>query len=647
MKKLLLISFFCCLPYGFGYAQNAHEVIDKLKNELKTRPDAKRTATIYSDLTWYYSNISTDSALHYGEKAITESKRLGDSTLIAQVYSDLGGVYFRRGELDASKRNFMTSMEIRKAQKDVAGIAKLNANLGNIYYKLGDKPKALKAYLGSIDYFEKNNKLDFVATTKTNIGVLFTNMKNYSKALNYLKEAKMYQEKNNQAEGLSLTYLSLGNVYLLMKDTLNAVKYYEKTMVYSKKTGNNISFTKALNNLGTIRSGQGKSKEAVAIFNKSKRMMDSINANIDNSTLLLGYAKDHIMNRRFNEAKELLLTMERSYIKNKKDKMLLLKTYQFLIPTCGYLNQPDSVYLYSNEVWMLQDQIIEEAVAKQTNELEEKYQSEKKEKQLLQKSIEIKNTRNKLILASSVAIFLGLLGFLVYRQQKLKNTQQAQEFQLKSAIAKIETQNKLQDQRLQISRDLHDNIGSQLTFIISSVDNIKYAFEIQNSKLDNKLSSISNFAKSTIIELRDTIWAMNNSEITFEDLRARIHNFVEKAKEAKSDIAFKFNIEESLLGAKFSSVEGMNIYRTIQEAVNNSIKYAEAKHIKINIKHQKNDIIMVVSDDGKGFDDGQIELGNGINNMKKRIADCDGTIKFKTEPNKGTEITIKLPGKMG
>ncbi|MGC4040289.1 MAG: sensor histidine kinase [Flavobacterium sp.] len=643
MKKRLLLLLLCV---NFGFAQNAQVQIDKLKEELKSDPDTKRTAVIYSDLTWYYSNISTDSALNYGKKAIAESTRLGDSTLIAQVYSDLGAVYFAKGDLESSRKNFLTSMEIRKARKDATGIAKLNANLGNVYYKLGDNPKALKAYLGSIDYFEKINKPDLVATTKTNIGILFTNMKNYPKALSYLKQSQAYQEKSNQEVGLCMTYLSLGNVYLQMKDTANATKFYNKTIVYSKKTGNNLALTKALNNMGSMKSEQGKSKEAVVLFNKSRQMADSINSNIENTTLLLGYAKDHIMNRRFDEAKKLLLTMERYYIKNKKDKKLLIRTYQFLIPTCGFLNQPDSVYLYTNEVGMLTDQIIEETVARQTNELEAKYHSEKKEKLLLQKSIEIKNTRNKLVLSSSVAIFLGLLGFLVYRQQKLRNKQLAQEFQLKTAIAKIETQNKLQEQRLQISRDLHDNIGSQLTFIISSVDNIKYAFEIQNSKLDNKLSSISNFAKSTIIELRDTIWAMNNSEITFEDLQARIHNFVEKAKEAKQDIQFRFTIAENLLGVKFTSMEGMNIYRTIQEAVNNSIKYADAGEITINISQEGKDILMTVRDNGKGFDDEQIDLGNGINNMKKRIADCNGSIEFRTKPAEGTGITIRFPNRI-
>ena len=284
--------------------------------------------------------------------------------------------------------------------------------------------------------------------------------------------------------------------------------------------------------------------------------------------------------------------------------------------------------------------------------METKYQTEKKEK-LLQKSkaeiaigeLEIKKKETQFLILGLISLALLIITYLVYRQQKLKNKQQEQEFELKSAISKIETQNKLQEQRLQISRDLHDNIGSQLTFIISSVDNIKYAFEIQNTKLDDKLSSISSFAKSTIIELRDTIWAMNTSDITLEDLQIRIHNFVEKAKEAKEEIQFSFHIEDHLKDIKFTSIEGMNIYRTIQEAINNSIKYAEANSIKIDIQSIKNDVIITVQDDGKGFDVDKIELGNGINNMKKRIHDINGEIKFITNAETGTEILIKVNDK--
>jgi len=260
---------------------------------------------------------------------------------------------------------------------------------------------------------------------------------------------------------------------------------------------------------------------------------------------------------------------------------------------------------------------------------------------LLEKEAEVRQKQILLIGISLLAFFTALIGFLIYRQQKQKNAQQVQEYKLKKAISKIETQNKLQEQRLSISRDLHDNIGAQLTFIISSVDNIKYAFDITNEKLDNKLSNISNFAKETILELRDTIWAMNSNEITFEDLEIRINNYIEKAKEAKDQISFSFAIDPELKTQKLTSVQGMNIYRTIQEAVNNSIKYANASIITINAKQIENQIKISIQDNGTGFDQVTVEKGNGLLNMQKRIEEIGGEFGLDSS-SEGTSISILL-----
>ncbi len=638
-KKLLFLLFF--LPF-IVKSQNAQQLIDNLKEELKTQPEAKRTASIYSDLTWYYSNVSIDSAMVYGKKAIIESVKLKDSVLIAQVYSDMGAVYFRKGDVNSSKQCYLNAYSIRKKRNDYAGMAKVNANLANIYNKEGKKKEALKSYLETIDYFEKINNQEVVAMTKANIGLLFNEIKNYPKAMKYTKEAIDYQEKNNLDSGLCTSYLTLGNVYLRLKDTANAISSYEKSLKSSRKIGNNVAMSSALNNLGSIKSEQKKSKEANAYFDKSKIIRDSLNVEKDESSLSLSLAKEAIMYSRFKDAQILLLKLKKQYENSLNNEENLFLTYKYLIHTYAYLNLPDSVNFYNNKASKLQDQLIETTVVKQTNELETKYQTAKKEKLLLQKEIEVKNVRNKLISVSTLALFVGLIGFLIYRQQKLKNKQQQQEFELQSAISQIETQNKLHEQRLSISRDLHDNIGAQLTFVISSIDNLKYGNKITDSKINNQLTKISDFTKSTIIELRDTIWAMNNSEFTVEDLYSRILNFIEKAKSAKDDINFKFKIDDQMKTLKFSSVVGINLYRTIQEAINNAIKYSEAKDIDVEVKKVDSQIKITIKDNGKGFDKETVDFGNGFYNMKKRIEEVNGTCEIQSEPNKGTSIVIIL-----
>ena len=239
-------------------------------------------------------------------------------------------------------------------------------------------------------------------------------------------------------------------------------------------------------------------------------------------------------------------------------------------------------------------------------------------------------------------LFLRLF-YLLYKQQKLKNEQLLKEGELKEALIKIETQNKLQEQRLRISRDLHDNIGAQLTFIISSIENLQYSFKIKNEKLTNKLTGITGFAKDTINELRDTIWAMNKNEITLEDLQTRVLNFIDKANSASNTINVEFNVEASLLSnLKFTSVKGMNIYRIIQEAVNNAIKYAEPQTVKVSVNKMNQGVKIEIIDDGKGFDINNINKGNGLNNMGKRAKDIDTELLINSELGRGTSITFTV-----
>lgn len=621
-------------------AQNAQDIIDNLKKELKAHPDAKKTATIYSDLTWYYSTVSIDSALVYGNKAIQESRKLDDSTLIAQVFSDVGAVYFRKGDFQNSKENYLKAYKIRKARNDYKGLAKINNNLANIYEKNGQYKLAMTSFLDALQYFEsiKDEKNSHI--TKGNIGLILLKLKNYPKAFTYINDVVEYQEENNATAELCVSCLNLGNVYLQMNDTLNALKQYNKSLKYCNSVENKKGVSSAYNNIASIKTEQKKSKEALALYAKSLKAREELNSDIDQANYDLNLAEEFMHHNKLDAAKQLLLNTKEVFEKEKLfDKLQI--NYKSLIRVYAKLNQLDSVSLYVDKLVFVNNQLLENSVLKQTAELETKYQTEKKEKLLLEKEAEAKQKNILLIGISLLAFFIAVISFLIYRQQKQKNIQQTQEYKLKKAILKIENQNKLQEQRLDISRDLHDNIGAQLTFIISSVDNIKYAFDITNEKLDSKLTNISSFAKDTIVELRDTIWAMNSNEISFEDLEIRINNYIEKAKEAKDQISFSFAIDSVLKTQKLTSVQGMNIYRTIQEAVNNAIKYANATVIAITAKQLEKQLKIIIQDNGLGFDEATIEKGNGLKNMQKRIEEIGGEFHLSSS-NEGTRIEVLI-----
>jgi signal transduction histidine kinase/Tfp pilus assembly protein PilF len=639
MRKYYLLIILVTLTFVIQ-AQDVVTIITNLKSDLHNNPDVTKKASIYSDLTWYYSTVSIDSALFYGGKAIQESKRLGDSTLIAQVYSDVAAVYFRKGDFESSKENYLVAYKIRKARRDYKGLAKINNNLANIYEKTGDYKLAMAKFLESLQYFERIQDEKNSNTIKGNIGLILLKVKSYPKALKYISDVVKYQENNNLTEGLCVSYLNLGNVYLQMNDTANALRLYNKSLKVCTLVGDKKGMASCYNNIGSIKSEQKKSKDAIALYSKSKQIRDQLHSDLDKANYDLNVAKELIVANQYVEAKNILLAVEKIFYKEDLKEKLQIN-YKSLIAVYSKLNQLDSVSLYVDKIVKLNRELLENSVLKQTAELETKYQTEKKEKLLIQKEAETRQKNILLFGISVLAMLIGLIGFLIYRQQKLRNRQQEQEFKLKSAISEIETQNKLQEQRLTISRDLHDNIGSQLTYIISSINNLRYRLK-DDEKVSSQLDKIGQFAGETISELRDTIWAVNSNSIKFDDLRVRIYNAIEKAKHAKPDIQIDFRIDEQFAGLQLTAFVGLNIFRTIQEIVNNALKYADATVISIEILNRESCIEIKAGDNGKGFDVEAVSRGNGLNNMTKRMEDIGGNFTMESKPFEGTQITISI-----
>ncbi len=623
MKKLVVLFLLCSIT---AVAQKAKETECRKLND--------KAMEIYQK--------NPDAALQLLKKAEVLSNTIQDDGLKAYTQNNLAILKRMKGEFLESKSMSVKALKLAKQPKVKASIYN---NIGACDRSLGKYKESINSYLKALKIYEAGDNVKDMAIVNNNIGMVFSSLEQLDKAKIYHRKALKIFIGIKDQKGLSESYNNLA-IALATQDSLeSAMRYFRKSLVIEEMLKDQKGISESLNNVGSVHYYMGVIDSALHYFEKSAEIdlkMNNLSGAADGYNNI---AQVFMENKEFDKAKGYIDRAYQQAIKSKAVSTILasIDNYKTYYENTGNLAEANKKI---KEYYTLKDSIQKESRIKDLNELETKYQTAKKEKLILEKDAENKKKSAWLFFVSVFSLFIASVGYLFYKQQRLKNKQQAQEFELVSAISKIETQNRLQEQRLQISRDLHDNIGSQLTFIISSVDNIKYAFEIENTKLDTKLSSISNFAKSTIIELRDTIWAMNNSEITFEDLQTRIHNFVEKAKEAKQEIEFQFTIENGLLGTKFTSIEGMNIYRTIQEAVNNSIKYADAKNIKIDIAHREGDIFITITDDGRGFDKNQIELGNGINNMKKRITDCDGIIDFRTKPNEGTEITIRLHGKI-
>jgi signal transduction histidine kinase len=563
-----------------------------------------------------------------------------------------------------------------------------------LYYR-GVYYQNSSSYQLSNDHFEKSVKLlenakHDTIKARNYIGIA-NNLKNsgdYPKAFRYLYQALRINEKYHRKYGISSSLGCIAQIHLQKNDIPAAKEHLIKALKVLGDDKYNQVYLIASHTLANLYGMSGDYKSALEIDKEGILISDKMNSPRNKSTFFDNKANCFMYSNQldsaayyFNECLKIDIAIgETKQVADTYSNLGTLSLFKKDLPTAEhYINKSiailkeidqkpnlDEAYDVLIDVYQKQGKLqkaIDIQKAKEANykqlisekkeqalaEFKIVYETQKKEQELaenkvllLQHEAKVKQKNYILIAVTSLALFIGLVGFLIYRQQKIKNQQQEQEFKLKSAIVQIESQNELQEQRLSISRDLHDNIGAQLTFIISSVDNIKYAFDIQNPKLESKLANISHFTKATISELRDTIWAMNYNEISIEELQSRITNFIEKAKDAKESIDFKFKIAEGLSNLKLSAVVGMNCYRTIQEAINNAIKYAEATEVVIEVEKMEDTIQIAIRDNGIGFDIQTVEKGNGLRNIQKRVEDIGGILAITSSYKQGTIVKITL-----
>ena len=241
-----------------------------------------------------------------------------------------------------------------------------------------------------------------------------------------------------------------------------------------------------------------------------------------------------------------------------------------------------------------------------------------------------------LVLLSVVAIVL-----MLFRSHRVKSKLESQQLLLENELLQEQTLNVAQEQRLQISRDLHDSLGAQLTFVNTVLDGIKKSNASIDESLKSRINTVSEFSENAVRELKNTLWVMNSKEINISDLKFRIANYINSAAEAKEEVRFKFSFE-TFDNRQIQSKTAMNIFRVIQEIVSNAIKYSNASEVSVSLHQNDGELLIDVSDNGVGFDiDAMKTKSFGLNNIYKRVSDMQGTVELVSEKGLGTQYKIK------
>jgi len=208
---------------------------------------------------------------------------------------------------------------------------------------------------------------------------------------------------------------------------------------------------------------------------------------------------------------------------------------------------------------------------------------------------------------------------------------------------KLEIQRKIQGERERISMELHDNVGSQITNLITGIEISN--LHIKKNQQDKALSLLHNLdsdARGAMTDLRETIWLLNKEEVQFGIFLDHLKGFINRQKHYLNGMKVCINSDVDK-GRILNPTQSLNLTRIIQEALNNSRKYAQSDsfHILFTVTNQR--IVTTLTDHGIGMElNTNFEKGNGIKNMRNRSEEIGGTLQIKTAIDKGTTIIFEF-----
>jgi signal transduction histidine kinase/Tfp pilus assembly protein PilF len=619
--------------------------IDSLKHVINSSKDGTAKSEAYKAITKYYQQHDIVLFTKYLSEGLAHARTSNDQ----KTEIELGFIQCRKWYASGEYRKVIQGLDSLIPKAKQLGLTELQTNMlnysGNAYSNLSDYTNAIVQFIEYLTLAQQlTDNARPVAMASNNIGMAFLNMERYDQAIPYLENSLKFQQ-NFDSGFKAHTYWNLGICYMEKLQYDKALEIFRLGVAEAERSGDNYAAAGNQLCIGSIYVRQDLFQQGIDAYTSAYKM--STEANLEPykviealNGLIFAYNQVTRPKEAFKYVRIADSITEHHRLSDLRNREFLFQKGSNLL-LLGKPKEADLVFSrYSRAVDSLHNAENLEII--QTKETE--FRTKEKEQMLELQEAELDFQRLLTTLLGVGALLLAFIGFLVYRQQRLKIKHQKQEQELNEALLTVETNRKLEEQRQRIARELHDNIGSQLTYLASAAQNIGSKMPKVSAEVTrNKLADLSDFSQEAITDLRDTIWVMNRNLITWEDLSERIRYLAHKVSNTTGiQVSVVMEGDDD---TPLDPEQTMDLFRIVQEAVNNAVKHSEASTIEIRIDANP-PAVVEITDNGKGFEPtGQTNNSNGLKNMRLRAQKLGADIEISSS-KEGTKIRLQLPNSL-
>ena len=602
-----------------------------------------------------YSYFNEDTCVILGERAVELSKNIEDRGTYANALLELGDSYRIFGKLDEGEKLLLKGKSIYEEINDEGQVATANNKLGALASNQGDNESAINYYLSALKAWENLQDSQNIVKPLINIGAAFQRTVRLDKALEYFDKALRVAEVIGDNRAIFYVLNNRGivctNKATLLKksadtdsieitEVQDSIDYYIELGIENFQTS--LEMSRQKNDQRNIISVLGNLSDAYVLkenylkaleLNKEAELLSKQVSDQQSETYILVrmaqiYKKTNQLEKGiFYAQKAATLSLERE-----TEKLLSLAD-QELYEMFKNKGKFAKALFHYERMKKYTDKNVSIERNKAIADVESRYQTVKKERQILQQKNDIMALekfnakiiaqRNRIIAGGLLVALLSFLGFRFMKIRRERNEKIA------FAEALIFAQ---EEERKRIARDLHDGIGQSLLLIKKQIAS-NHEASLENQQLISE----------TLEEVRSISRDLHPFQLEKFGLTTAIDDRIQKVE--KSTHLFVTKEIENIDGLVARASE-IHIFRAVQESLNNVIRHAEASAIKVIMKSVGAFVEIIILDNGKGFDHELTVVNNkslGLRTMAERLSSIGGEMKIEQNEPSGTKVKFNIP----
>lgn len=637
-----------CLLVFLGSALIVKGQVERRDSLLRLLPNAKEDTSkvrLFLGLADTYETNNQDSSLYY----LQASKILSDSLKYERglylYYEQSAVVSFTKGDYTKAMEQSDSALHQARLLKDSSFVINMLNNIAIVYAYLGDFETQLDYMLQVKEAIEATNDSSRLSGMYHNLANSYNNLGQFRKSADYaLLSVHIHNAYKKKNLYINRVYATLAQDYEGMKMTDSALYFYDKALKESVRLNDKYAEAAIYGYLSTLYANRNQFGEMLKASEKSLKLARELQSRQMVASALYNVAfADFFHGNNVRARKEINEALEIATQDTLRDEL------KYIYSALSYIAARDGDF--ETSIWAkkktdsIQEAVLNEQVVKSTAEMEKKYESEKKDKQIKLQQAQLQKRRIfSYVLIGSIVIVLviSLLFYRNYKQKQRLQRQRISELEKEKQLASTEAVLKGEEQeRTRLAKDLHDGLGGMMSGIKYSLQTMKQNL-IMTPENQRAFERSMDMLDSSINEMRRVAHNMMPEALVKFGLDTALTDFC-------NDVNQSGALQTSYQSIGMDKVEieqttAITIYRIVQELINNTMKHAAAKSAIVQVSNTEGTISVTVEDDGKGFNPEILQgsQGMGWSNIQSRVGYLKGKLDVQSESGKGTSVHIEL-----